>query len=68
MKTHNPLNLLAVTLLCACSPDAAVTAATTAKLQAEQARQGQAQVERVRQKLGDVMKAAAIAASVAEGR
>ena len=71
MNKRKLLGVLAGTVaafLCGCGPDLAASAAATAKLQAEQARQGQLQTDGVRQKLDEAMKAAANAASAAADR
>jgi len=43
--------------LSACGPDLAITAVTTAKLQATQAQQAQAQMDQFKQNLGAAVKA-----------
>lgn len=71
MNKRKLLGVLAgtvVAFLCGCGPDLAASAAATAKLQAEQARQGQLQTDGVRQKLDEAMNAAANAASAAADR
>ena len=57
--------LVSVCLLVACGPDAAVTAANTAKLQAAQLEQVKAQEAQFKKNLGQAMQATEAAASAA---
>jgi hypothetical protein len=59
---------IATGLLAGCGVEVAGTAATAGKLQAEQARQAQAQQEQIRKDLGAALQAGAAAASAAAGQ
>ncbi len=58
-------SLLLAGLLAGCGVEVAGTAATAGKLQAEQARQAQAQQEQIRKDLGAALQAGSAAASAA---
>ena len=58
LKTSD-LCLIAALLLVGCGVESAATAAASAKLQAEQLKQGQTQIEDVKKKLAETEKASA---------
>ena len=65
MSTNKSLPIYLALLLAGCGPDAAITAATNAKLQAAQLEQAKAQEAQFKNKLDEAMRAAEAAASAA---
>ena len=65
MSTARCLLPLIVLLLAGCGPELAGTAATTGKLQAEQAQQSKAQLDQFKQQLSAAVQATDAAASAA---
>ena len=66
MRSHQMVMVALAMCLSACGPDLAITAATTAKLQAMQAQQAQGQMDQFKQNLGAAMKATEAAAATGE--